>query len=483
MAVTTLSNQSNTVSTGYVNSIDSLYSFNLTPQKWKAVIDLYGPGLGIFQWLYFAGQTVNVKSHTLKTIERGSLERGVQLDSSGISTSSAGADVTFKIAAGEYNASNECYLNVDDVIIIPPTYASDSGTNGTTPLKYQIVTRSGSAGDYTFTARPFSDTASIGTQVPGSTTLMVTGGNFARGSDGPGYKSRGWYERAFYTAIKRAAFQVEGGATATERFTDTLKNGDPGFFTRASLEADFLLDSAINDEVFLGEIVDNSNLVMANRGSSNVSVYGTEGLWHHLDEGGMRQTYVDDYTIANFDELKDLFTSQGITSMKAFFGVGSTLNRYIENSGLDFLKEYSGGTDLMNAYGEMGVEFKAIRKNGMLFMIQPLVNFDNPVKYGLSAYKWKEAGFIVPQEKVTVRLNGQDGDEVILDNVALGYLVNNGEDRERVVKILPGVEGITGNKVAVDTYDDVRGELLTEFMLVVNKRNQMIQVTPSDFAS
>jgi len=472
MATTTPSHQSYTVATGYNTGLDSLYSLNLDPQKWGSMIDLYGKGLGIFQWLHFAGQTVNVKSHSLKVIEEGSLERGIKLGSA-IATNAAGGTISFTVHADDIDSNSNTFLQKDDAIFLPPTYSGE-----TTKMTTKYIITDVTAG--TFTGTPLSSTAVVGTEVPTSTVLMASGGNFARGSDGPGYHSSGWYDREFVTAIKRVAFQVEGGSTATARYTDKLKNGSPGFFSKASIEADFLMDSAINDEIFLGETNTNS-LTMENRGADDNSVYGTQGLWDHLETGGMTQTYVDEYTIADFDNIKDLFRSQGVIDTKAFFGVGSDLMKQIENSGLDFLKEYSGGTDLMTAYDTMKVNFRAIKKNGILFTLQELINFDNPVKYGLSAYNWQKAGFICPDTKVSVRMNSMGGDEVRLNNIALGYVNAKGEDRTRIVKVLPGVEGLTGNRIAVDTYDDVRGEMLSELMLIVNKRNQMIQVTPVTF--
>ncbi len=472
MATGTPDHKSITVATGYNRGLDSLYSINLDSQKWGEMIDLYGKGLGIFQWLTFAGQTVNVKSHSLKVIEQGSLERGIKLGSA-IATNGAGEDLSFTVHADDIDTNSKTFLQKDDAIFVPPSYSGE-----TTKMTSKYIITDVTTG--TFTASPLSSTAIIGTQIDIGTVLMASGGNFARGADGPGYHSRGWYDREFLTAIKRVAFQVEGGSTATARYTDELKNGTPGFFSKASIEADFLLDSYINDEIFLGELNTNS-LTMENRGGDSNDIYTTQGFWDHLETGAMTQTYVDEYTIPDFDNVKDLFRSQGVIDTKAFFGVGSDLMKQVENSGLDFIKEYSGGTDLMTAYNAMKVNFKIIKKNNILFTLQELINFDNPVKYGLAAYNWPKAGFICPDTKVSVRLNSVDGDEVTMNNIALGHIKNNAEDRTRIVKVLPGVEGLTGNRIAVDTYDDIRGEMLTEFMLIVNKRNQMIQVTPVTF--
>jgi len=479
MAVTNPALVGNTINLGYTNAIDSLYAFNLVPQKYKELIDLYGDGFGIREWLYLAGQEVNVKSHEVDLIERGTLEDYITLGGA-IAVNAAGDTLSITLAAGDYDANGNCFLAVDDAIYIPPTYISGTPDK---PAKYQITSRAGAAGAYTFTATPFDSTYQIAVQVPVGAQLMVTGGNYARGSDGPGSKSRGWYERHFETAIKKRGFAVEGGATATERYTDTLINGEPGLFTLASIEADRFLDSDMNDELFLGETNENdANLVMPNRDGTNNVVYGTLGLWNHLVAGGCAQTYVGTYEVADLADVRDSFLSQGVIDKTAVFGVGSELFRYLEDSGLDFLQSFSA-SDLMKTYGEIGVTFRAFTRNQITFIVQEMLNLSNPVKYGIdtAVHNWKKAGFIIPQSKATVKVGGKDGTDLTIDNLTIGYVVNNGENRKRIVKLIKGVEGHTGTGDAVDTYDDIRGQMLTEFMLMVVKRNQMIYVVPSTF--
>ena len=123
-----------------------------------------------------------------------------------------------------------------------------------------------------------------------------------------------------------------------------------------------------------------------------------------------------------------------------------------------------------------GVRFKKILKNSILFSFVELASFDNPQTYGLAAYDWQNRGFIVPNEFGMAKLGDFGSETVELSNLTMGYKNYNGEDRTRVNGILAGVNGM-GYRNFVDTYDDVRGELLTEFMLIVTKRNQMIKVT------
>ena len=310
---------------------------------------------------------------------------------------------------------------------------------------------------------------------------MVTPGNYAPGSDGAKAKSTGWYSKTYYTAIKKAAWHIEGSSQSNERYIEHLKGGGSGIMTRATMEADFALTKGINDELLIGEVPD--NLTQANRDSDDNTVFGTAGLWPTMNTYGMKQFYTAPYAITDFDAIKDLFLSQGVINSNAMFGVGSTLNRYIENSGLEFLKDYSGGTDLMKSFNSMGIEFKYIKKNSIQFQIQEIASFGDPTAFGNSNYYFKEAGFIVPDVDVTVRSDmGDAGTAIKLKNMRLGYKNYNGENRTRVVKVRPGMADINGmgGNIAVTAYDEIKGDMLSEFALFCLKPNQMIRVLPED---
>lgn len=469
MATTNPAVQSNTVTAGYNQQFNSIYDAMLKPQVFGELIELYGKGLGIFDMLYFAGNTIDVKGHKQTVWSQGAIQKPISLEGT-IATGAAGADITFEVADAEYDANGKTFLAVKDAILIPEDYM---GTTSNGPAKYQIVSKTGTAPAETFTAKPFLSTYQVTVTVPTATKLMVTGGNYAPGSQGASSKSRGWYSEDYYTAIKRAAYHLEGSQQSDERWQDKLKNGDMGMFSKASAEADFLLTSHMNDELFLGEEPTNTTLTLPNREGDDNSIYGTKGMWRHLVSDGALQEYINNYEIADFDDVKDVFRSQGVINQAALFAVGSGLNRQLENSGLDFLKEFSGGTDLMQNMDQIGVNFRKIRKNSILYAIVELATFDNPQTYGLSSYDWKNRGFIVPNEFGAVKM-GDSSETITLSNLTLGNKNYNGEDRTRISGTLGGVNGM-GYRF-VDTWDDLRGELLAEFMLIAVKRNQMIRV-------
>ncbi|MFA5638700.1 MAG: hypothetical protein WC961_07470 [Anaerovoracaceae bacterium] len=473
-----------TTQSAYNVNFDSLYNAVLKPQILAELIQRYGLGIGVHDILYFANRTAPVKGSSETVFEEGSPYKLVTVGAGTIPIANAGAAVAFSLAAADFDTNDKTFLAVGDAVIIPPKYLTVGGAATYEPKHYQITAvDTGVGAAKKFTASPLDKGVAIAVAVPAATKLMVTPGNYAPGSDGAKPKSTGWYSKTYYTAIKKAAWQIEGSSQSNERYIENLKGGGAGIMTRATIDADMRLTKAINDELLIGEVP--NNLTMANRDSDDNTVRGTMGLWPTLNAYGMKQFYTAPYAITDFDALKELFLSQGVISGNAVFGVGSKLNEYIENSGLEFLKDYSGGTDLMRSFNDLGIEFKYIKKNTIRYMIQEIASFSDPTSFGADAYYFKEAGFIVPDADVTVRKSMDDVAQIKLKNLRLGYKAYNGEDRTRVAKVLPGMASINGmgGNVAVDAYDDIRGQMLSEFMLLVLKPNQMIRVMPDDVLS
>jgi hypothetical protein len=455
----------------------SLYTLMLKPQYHGELIQRYGGALGIFEALYFAGQTIDVQGASKKVFEEGSLERGV-LTHGATSTAVAGAAITVKLAATQYNTKSQSYLTVGDKIFIPPAYLTQDGVVPTVPMAYQVTARSANQSpieDTTYTCTPLDEGCALAIELPAATTLMVSGGNFAPGSVGALPKSSGWYERTFYTAIKRVAWALEGSQQSDQRYYEELKGGGTGMFSKATIEADFRLNSAINDEILLGQVIDNVDL--ANSDSESNEARGTLGIWPTLAARGMKLYYDGAMTITDFDYIKKLFISMGVTDKKASFFMGAELMRYLENSGLDFVKEYSGGTDFMKSFEQIGVGVKSVKKNDILVGFHELVNSSNPVKYGLSAYSFDKWGFIIPDTQVTVR-DSANGVGAKMKNLVYGNKNYNGENRGRFINIIPGVNGLSqvGSNIAVNRYDEVRGEIGAEFLLQFSKAEQCILV-------
>lgn len=472
----------NTFQGGYDLSYSSVFTLMAFPQYWPELVKRYGGAFEVFEYLKFAGQETTCAGQTKTVYEVGAPERYITTNGT-TTTAGAGANITMKIlewGGGTSGATGQAYLAVGDKVAIPGAYCTISAVKCVMPQWYQVITKGtvqSPETDTVFTLTPLNALTALAVTLPTSTKLMVTGGNYAPGSAGAKPKTRGYYSRTFTTGIKRTAFQIEGSQQSNERYTDHLVNGSQGIFSEASIQAEFRHNQALNYEILLGNTTD--NLTMTNRDSTANSVRGTVGIMPHLDSRGCKQYYTSTYTIPDFDMIKKAFISQGVVDTDAAFFVGSELLRGIENSGLDFVKEYAGGTTLIQNLNQLKVDFKVIKKNGITLTLHELKSFSNPNTLG--NYSFDKKGFVLPSTQVTVR----DGDtmaDVKMKNLALAYKSFNGENRERVFKVIPGVNGLSQvpTPIAVDAYDDARWEILSEFMVIFNAVNQALLVQPDD---
>lgn len=473
---------SNTYNTGYNSVWASLYDTDMqVPQIWGEIIKYYGPGVGVLEWLYMAGQIVQVAGPTKTLFEEGSFLKLVEVGAAGIpATGAPGADATFGLAAGEFTGTDTCYLSQNDAIIIPAEYLEVNGVAATKPYIFQITAVTAADGVLkAFTATPHNVLVEIVNAIPAGTEIMVTGGNYPNGVQSGTPKSAGWYHRTFACSTKKADWSMTGSVQSNERYYEKLRGGGTGVFTKATIEADLWLSKGINDDILLGDGITNT-LTMNDRDGNAIQATGTVGLYQHMVDAAMKQYYTLAYSYPDFDDVKDLLISQGVTNRNVTFFMGSLLARQIENAGLDFIKEFSGGTDLMKTMDTIGVNFKAINKNGVYTVFKELPSLSDPVALGAAYFEdhFKGLGFIVPDTMVATRssMDGEGG-VIKLNNIALGYKNYNGENRTRINKIIQGMASVGGaasGNNAVDTFDDVRGSLLSEYMLIVLKRNQMI---------
>lgn len=473
--LTTPSILTNTQTHGYDATWASLMSAMDKPQVWKELIQLYGPLMGMFEALHLSGAEVDVANHSETYFTEGSYERTVTIDTQA-AVAAAGALFTFNLSASDYDTTTgRPYLQVGNTIYIPAEYCELNGVACTLPLAYHVISVGATAAD-NCTARPVDILGEVAVAVPANTTFMVSGGGYAPGTAGATPRNSGWYSATFKTAIKKSAAALIGGIQSTERYYEKLVGGGTGMFNKASIEADFDLNSQMNVEILIGEEYTNTNITQTDRDSVATSgIYGTKGIMRHLDEDGMRLVYAGLPTITDCDQIKIALLSQGVTDTRANGYFGPNLYRYMENAGADWLKEYSSGTDLMKSYGEIGIEIKAIRKNGIVLALNEMKSFANPMKFGVSSYDFSDTGIILPETSVQTSMNANGEGAKKMKNLVIGYKSYNGENRRRIVNYLPGVNGLVqfGNQ-ANDTYDDFRIQMLSEFMVMFFKANQGI---------
>lgn len=469
-------NTSNTVTSAFAEDWRSIYDLEFPPQIWQQWYQKYGKGLGIFDLLAIAGQTFNVKSNSVTAFEEGSQVRPVKINGTIAIMTSAGDAVTFYLDATEYNTDNDTYLRVGDTIVIPSEYMSGIDT----PAEF-LVSVVGATAAATCTATPLNSSAQITTAVPDDTYLMVGATRYARGTGQPAGRSFGAYSRTFNTGISKETFTIEGGQVMQESYRSQIKGGGSGLWNRNQVASEFSLNSQLNSALLISDENTNALTQTSDQGKSNV-VRSTTGLWNWLDLLGQELNYSVKFTLPDLYTAKELMRGQGVVDTEVLFGMGDKLSRSVETLGLEYIKEFSGGSDLMQGMQTIGIRPKAVIIGNVTFNFKEMAGFVNQNTFGTDADYWGNAGFMIPMAQVTVKssdinIAGIEGGKLIIPNIALGYVNNNGENRTRIIQDVAGVNGL-GLKATHDG-DEVSVFYLTEYMLVAMQVNQMIRILKS----
>lgn len=461
----------------------SVYSLELDPQVWQEWYQAFGKGFMIFDWLTIPGRTVSVKARTLTSFTDQAIEKAILTDGVSHAGHAAGASRTFVIDSTEYDdgdGATACtpYLRVGDTVYMDPQY-----TNKDVPTQW-YVTAVGTEGNNT-TIYPLDATVQMTSSMAADTYFMVGPYLAGIGTGQPGPRHNGTTSDTFYTGIHAETAEIKGGVNAEKLYRNDLdKSGRNTLWSKAQVESEFHFNAGIDKQIFMGQVNTNtSNAVAADADSSNQAVRGTQGLWHWVESDGMEQVYAGSYDLAYFDQLKEYLRSQGVTDTTVAMLVGSNLFKQIENTALDYIKAYSGGS-VLESYGAVGAHVRSIEKNGITSELCEVVSFDNANTYAVMDTYFRDAGLVIPKSLATVKADGMDlpedmfgyssGDKVKIPNVVLGYLNNNGENRTRMIGPVAGVNGF--GYPFTNQYDDVKLYIKSEFMLIVNLANQMLKI-------
>ena len=464
----------NTVTAGYNEQWRTIYDLEFPLVVWQQWYQKYSKGFGIFDWLTVAGQTFNVKSNSIKAFEDGADVRPIRINASGITAqTSAGDDITFRLHANEYDTNNDTYLRVGDTISIPSKFLSGQDT----PMEF-LITAVGATSGADCTGKALSSTAQITSTVTANSYLMVGATRYARGTAQPAARSNGTYSRTFETGISKETLTIEGGLIMQESYRQQIKGGGEGVWNRAQLQTEFSMNNQMNNALLLSDENTNSLTQTANSGNSN-EVRSTVGLWNWLDSLGQELNYAVKISLPDLYTAKELLRSQGVVDTEVLVAMGDKLSRGFETLGLEFIKEYSGGSDLVQGMSNIGIRPQALLIGNVNFVFKELAGFTNPATFGTDADYWGNAGMMIPMTQVTVKssdiaINGIEGGKIVIPNVALGYANNNGENRTRILQYVAGVNGV--GLAATHAWDEFSRYMLSEYMLVAMQVNQMIRL-------
>ena len=447
-------------------------SETLKPQTYGELVQLYGKGLRMFDAWMWAKKYENISTRSLQVIEEGHFWDTIDVASE-ISTTSAGGDLTVVSAKGTGR--------VGFVIHVPAQYLA--GTD--IPQSYRIKTKTYSSPNYTYTCEALLGTETVNVAIPVGQKLILGGSMFAPGSQQPAGSVEDYFEHFHTTRILKETFHEEGGQNALQEW-DELKQSEYGSGLRArnTIKTQLKLRHQINDAVLMG-YPNSAGITQDNRHGEANDVLGDYGLIPSMYADAMKQYYTGGYGQENFDVLKFMFASQGITGSSAMYMLGQELGLSIENSSLSMIKEYSGGTDLYDNLKGVGFNVKEVLKNNFKTYLCEIPEFSNPVTYAASGFNFETMGMLFPDSKVTATLNGYDPSgaassmgKKALSHMTLGYLNYGRENRKLIVGDKAGVNGL-GIPFS-DDWDDSSVYMMTEMMTILLSLNQTILVLKAD---
>jgi len=465
------------------------FDMNVYKDYWE----LYGKGFDLTTFINCAGFRVDDWHSSRYTVfEQPAMERAVMLADVGagvgIASGAAGAQITFSLDVTEYSGGlgvNNTYRLLGADIYIPKQYFT--GALSSVPYKVTAATAGdGVGGSVQFTAEPYAADTPVGaraavhtesqitTDVPAGEYLVVGPIRYGRGGGQPAGTTRRNLQRDFYLTILAESKYMEGGVNS---FQPTLGKldvaGNKYLYAKELFEMEFLLERQKDKAIWKGYLNENSGTVTtANRADGAADVESMIGLRDAMEMRSQIMQYVNNFEQFDFRQVKEFKESQGDMSNVSFFGMGPRLRDNIWENGLNFIQDYSRGSDLIQNMDTLGLDYKVASAYGHKFILQEMSTFVDRTSFGHPSQGFQNEGFIVPLEYAQV--SDDKGNPVTLPTLGIGYRKGNIENRENMMGTVAGVNGM--GFPFVDQWDDTAIHMKTEFGTIMLGLNKWILV-------
>lgn len=436
------------------------------PQAYAELLQKYGQGLRVLNFLNMAEKTIPLTTDYLKIIEEGAPERLVTV-SAAITAADTDVNLTFASSDG-----SDKYVREGFDIIIPRAYTN---VGYDAPMRiFKVSTQ--------WTGR-FWDTSTAVNATITTKEVAIGASAFGYGTGQPVPMSGGYYERFTGTRIMKDTVGLEGAQLYKEDWYPVeAANGAKGVLTKATIDADFRLDSQLDAAILLSELNANTTDLVAtsNITGDSKAIPSFDGLLPTMRKLGLALGWSSGFDMAKFQAVKALLESVGVLNRTCDFFYGTGLGANIETNMTTWLNSNSPGTILYDQMGKVGFNVKEITINSVTFKLMELHSFSNPAKFGGAEYSFKNMGMIFPQGERNVTLNnaGQVKETLKLGHLTLGYPSGKGEDRKRVFTSSPGVSNMS--PIAVNANDGSFYYMMAQIIPIWSYMNQTILVTKDE---
>lgn len=380
-----------------------------------------------------------VASESWQAGERNPIFRTLTIGDTVSGGASAGASITFNLAAGDVDQYFHSYPRPGTRFIVGSaqnprefeikTVTPTGGTDGATCVAYQVNSTEATA---------VVPNAYIGA---GKTFMLKPAVNAPQGSAGTDPTLTGFTDYTFYTSVLKDAKGWENAEFARAKWFPVLEGQKMYSDEIANLDID--LDMAMEVALWVGaKNTNTSNLAYTNLVGRSAVNTGTVGVWNHILDRGYKLDFnnTTDFTIEHFYELAEYGESVGLPSGQWMFSHGGKLGRRIEKSCKGYFTNNTGSlTDMFLAdagggYKNLNIGFKSIMVGHQNVVLHPNSLFSNPYMLGISTYGFDDAAAAFPMMDVTTR----DGR---VPNLSLKYRGLGNYNRKRAIAAFRGTAG------------------------------------------
>lgn len=485
MALTDINGVSSFKSSGNYNSTWLSITGNaavIQPQVYQKLFKRAGAKAYLVEALKMLQRTTDVPDANITTVEKAWPQRVIKTGAD-VATGAAGASVSIQLHADSHDDTTLTPIwKIGDVVLIPAAF-QPTGVLASRGYRIHSLSTTALAND-TALCYPLSNgttltKSQISTAIPSGSYLMLAYNIFARGSNQPVGITDSFATRTHTSFLSKWTVGVEGNVMARPYYPVTGLEGSGKFTTEKLAEAEFSLDEAVENAILYGELNENTNIVETSQFTGSNSVQSGMGIYQWADLLAQKHSYAGAITFDDFLTIAQLFDSQDIINSTIQWLVGTKFDRDLESSGLDFIKEFSSGTDLYDAMkARIGITLRGVRFGGLEHVFYNIPAFSKAggaglMKAGEYVYEFPSMAIGIPMENVSYESFGKEGPKS-LPNVTLAYVNHNGENNRKVLKRLAGVSGAVDGLDVASQAHGIFYYMLTQYMIIVGEVNKWV---------
>lgn len=451
---------------GWAGQLVTPWDVALEEQDWLELVQRYGNGFDVLNFVNMAGKTVNLGSNEITIVEEGVRERPVTVTVAADAVAPVDTTLTFSAAD-----DSDDYVREGMTLLIPASYVTGQDYD----LELRVYDDSG-----TWKGRSFSATATIDAEITAK-ELLLTASSYGEGADGIEPMTSGFYERSTNGRILKEACGIEGGRLFEQVFKAVqTKYGTQALLSKEQIDASFRLDSQIDAALLTSNANTNTANVTASIAGGNNTVRSFDGLIPSMKARAAENQYTTNFDMDEFRATKAYLEAAGVLNRSVSFLAGSNLISNIETQNIDWLKTNSTGHTFYEKMKSVGFYAEQVFINSVMFDLMELHSFANINKFGAAEYSYSDMGFIFPkgERNVTVMQAGGVNETMKLPHLTLGYANNQGENRTRMVNVVKGNTDIVGGN-AGNSFDGLKFDFTSHIIPIFNYLQQTILVTPA----